>query len=210
MKRMRNVLAILLLMAMMVTTCACGQQADPKEGVDALMTMMTQGDVTKYCAFTGESEEEAQKEYQEMLDSIKSSLSTFDVSEETKTKVTEAFAAVLKKAKYTVNDAEKTDDGYDVKVDIEPITGLYEKMTEKMQKELESAYASGEVTQDNMYDWVFDKMAGWMTEDLDSLTYGDPQSVTVHITKDGNKFKIEDEYNTGMEIGKLLIDQSGI
>ena len=210
MKRLRNVLAILLLAAMMVTTCACGQQADPKEGVDALMTMMTQGDVTKYCAFTGESEEEAQKDYQEMLDSIKSSLASFDVSEETKSKVTDAFAAVLKKAKYTVNDAEKTDDGYDVKVDIEPITGLYEKMTEKMEKELQSAYTSGEVTQDNMYDWVFDKMADWMTEDLDNLTYGEPQSVTVHITKDGNQLKIEDEYNTGMKIGQLLIDQSGI
>ena len=61
-----------------------------------------------------------------------------------------------------------------------------------------------------MYDWVFDKMADWMTEDLDNLTYGEPQSVTVHITKDGNQLKIEDEYNTGMKIGQLLIDQAGI
>ena len=49
-----------------------------------------------------------------------------------------------------------------------------------------------------------------MTEKLDSITYGTPETVTVHLEKNGNVYEIKDDSATGEKIGQLLIDQSAL
>ena len=210
MKKIIKLLTTTLLVCAMLLTSGCGKKFDATGYVNSFMKMITQGDVSDYMKLTGQSEEEAQSDYQKMFDQIASMLENFGASEEVQGKVTDAFAALLAKAKYTVHDAVETDDGFDVDIDIEPIQGIYDGMMEELQNEATEAVSSNEISADEIYDWLFTKMADKMVEKIDSITYGEPQTVTVHLEKNGNVYQIEDEFSIGEEIGKLLIDQSSL
>lgn len=188
----------------------CGKKFDATGYVNSFMKMITQGDVSDYMKLTDQSEEEAKGDYQKMLDEMASMLENFGASEEVQNKVTDAFIALLAKAKYTVHDAVEVDGGFDVDVEIEPIQGVYDGMMEELQNEAMDAVSSNEITTDEIYDWLFTKMADKMTEKLDSITYGTPETVTVHLEKNGNVYEIKDDSATGEKIGQLLIDQSAL
>lgn len=210
MKKMRNRLIVTLVALAMVFTTACGSSFDASSYITAFMDMLTQGDVSQYAQLTKQSEEDAGKDYQEMLDAMKEAFDQDGVTEETKQKVVDVYVQVLKKAKYTVHDAEKTDEGYDVTVDIEPITGLYDGLMDEITGEMDAAIESGEMTLDNMYDWIFSKMAEKMEGRMDSLSYGETQSVTLTIVKGDDGYEIKDQDAISEKIGQLLIDQSAI
>lgn len=210
MKKMRNRLIVTLVALAMVFTTACGSSFDASSYITAFMDMLTQGDVSQYAQLTKQSEEDAGKDYQEMLDAMKEAFDQDGVTEETKQKVVDVYVQVLKKAKYTVHDAEKTDEGYNVTVDIEPITGLYDGLMDEITGEMDAAIESGEMTLDNMYDWIFSKMAEKMEGRVDSLSYGEVQSVTLTIVKGDDGYEIKDQDAISEKIGQLLIDQSGI
>lgn len=210
MKKMRNRLIVTLVALAMVFTTACGSSFDASSYITAFMDMLTQGDVSQYAQLTKQSEEDAGKDYQEMLDAMKEAFDQDGVTEETKQKVVDVYVQVLKKAKYTVHEAEKTDEGYDVTVDIEPITGLYDGLMDEITGEMDAAIESGEMTLDNMYDWIFSKMAEKMEGRVDSLSYGETQSVTLTIVKGDDGYEIKDQDAISEKIGQLLIDQSAI
>lgn len=210
MKKTKKSLIAAVLALTMVVLSACGSSFDASAYINAFMDMLTKGEVTQYAELTKQSEEDAGKDYQEILDSMKDAFDQDGVTDETKQKVVDVYVEVLKKAKYTVHDAEKTQEGYDVTVDIEPITGLYEGLMDEITGEMDAAVQAGDLTMDNMYDWIFNKMADKMSGRLDSLSYGEAESVTVHIVKGENGYEIKDQESTSERIGQLLIDQSGI
>lgn len=210
MKKMRNSLIAALVALMMLFVTACGSSFDASGYVTAFMDMLTKGEVAQYAQLTKQSEEDAGKDYQEILDAMKEAFEQDGVTEETKQKVVDVYVEVLKKAKYTVHDAEKTSEGFDVTVDIEPVTGLYDGLMDEVTGEMDPAIESGELTMDNMYDWIYNKMADKMSARLDSLSYGEAQSVTISIVKGSDGYEIKDQDSTSERIGELLIDQSGV
>lgn len=211
MKKVRNTLIVTLVALMMAVTTACGSSFDASSYVNSFMDMLTKGEVSQYAQLTKQSEEDAGKDYQEILDAMKDAFSQEGVSDETKQKVVDVYVEVLKKAKYTVHDAQSTGEGgYDVTVDIEPITGLYDGLMDEVTGEMNAAMESGELNMDNLYDWIYSKMAEKMSARLDSLSYGEAQSVTISIVKGSSGYEIKDQETTSQRIGELLIDQSGV
>lgn len=210
MKRVRNSLIAAFLTILMLLNTACGSSFDASAYVESYMKMITQGDVADYVQLTNVSEDEAQEQYQAMSESMKTMIAAFDTTEETQENLVNALLNVISYAKYTVQEAEKTDEGYDVDIEIEPITGLYDGMGEQLQTELQDAYLAGEVDMDTMYDWMFSRMAEMIEEKVDTLTYGEAQTLTIHLIKEDNVYRIDDEYEIGKQIGELLIDQSGM
>lgn len=210
MKKIKNVLIVAVLTAVMALNTGCGNSFNASEYVESFMVMLTQGDVSEYTRLSGITEEEAMEEYQSMSDAIKSLVAVYGVSDETKEKIANVYLDVMSKAKYTVQEAEKTDDGYDVDVEIEPITGLYDGLLDELQEEVQSAFLAGEVTEDEVYEWMFDKMADKIQERMDSLSYGDPQTVTFQFVKNGNVYELANESELGEQIGEIIIDQSAL
>lgn len=210
MKQMKNRLLVALVALAMVFTTACGSSFDASSYVNAFMDMLTKGEVTQYAELTGQSDEDAGKDYQEILDAMKEAFDQEGVTDETKQRVVDIYVQVLKKAKYTVHDAEKTSEGYDVTVDIEPITGLYEGLMDEVTEEMDAAIESGELTLDNLYDWIYSKMADKMEGRVDTLSYGAAQSVTLSIVNGGSGYEIKDQDAVSKKIGQLLIDQTSI
>ncbi len=210
MKKTRKTLIATFVALMLVVLSACGSNFDASGYITAFMDMLTKGEVTQYAQLTKQSEEDAGKDYQEIIDSMKEAFDQEGVSDETKQRVVDIYVEVLKKAKYTVHEAEKTEEGYDVTVDIEPITGLYEGLMDEITGEMDAAMESGELTLDNMYDWIYAKMADKMEGRLESLNYGAAESVTIHIVKGEDGYEIKDQDSTSERIGQLLIDQTGV
>ena len=211
MKKLRNTLIVTVLALMMVlTTAACGSSFDASGYVNSFMDMISKGEVTEYAKLTGQTEAEAGEEYQELLKAMKEALNQDGVTEETKDRLVNVYVELLKRSKYTVHEAEKTDDGYNVTVDIEPITGVYEGLMDEIGGEMDAAIASGELTLDNMYEWIYSKMADKIEGRMDSLTYGEAQSVNIHLVKKDKVYEVDDLDGVSEKIGTLLVDQSGI
>jgi VCBS repeat-containing protein len=211
MKKAKNTLIVTLVALAMVFTTACGGSSFDASGyITSFMDALTKGEVTEYATITGQTEEEAGQEYQSFLDSMREAFAEEGVTDETLDKIVDVYVQVLKQAKYTVHEAEKTEEGYDVTVDIEPITGLYEGLMDEVSGEMDAAVESGDLTMDNMYEWIYSNMADKMATRVDSLSYGEAQSVTIQIVKGDDGYEIKDQDNVSERIGELLIDQSGI
>lgn len=210
MKKLRNTLIVTVLAMMMVLTAACGSSFDASGYVNSFMDMISKGEVTEYAKLTGQTEAEAGEEYQGLLKAMKEALNQDGVTEETKDRLVNVYVELLKRSKYTVHEAEKTDDGYNVTVDIEPITGVYEGLMDEIGGEMDAAIASGELTLDNMYEWIYSKMADKIEGRMDSLTYGEAQSVNIHLVKKDKVYEVDDLDGVSEKIGTLLVDQSGI
>lgn len=210
MKKLKNTLFVTVLALMMVLTTACGSSFDASGYVNSFMDMISKGEVTEYAKLTGQTEEEAGQEYQELLKAMKEAINQEGVSEETIDRLVNVYVELLKRSKYTVHEAEKTDDGYNVTVDIEPITGVYEGLMDEIGGEMDAAISSGELTLDNMYEWIYSKMADKIEGRLDSLTYGEVQSVNIHLVKKDKIYEVDDLDGVSEKIGTLLVDQSGI
>ena len=178
--------------------------------------MMTKGEIDEYVKVTGKTEEEAKKEYDAMTGAMMEALGGEGVSEEVQTRFRDTYVKILAKSKYTVKEAEETKDGgYKVDVVIEPITGLYDGISDELQQEasdyVSSKIAAGEqIDQAGITDWVFNILIDKLESRIDSLTYGEPQTVTVEIKKENDKYMIANESEVGQEIGAALIDTSGL
>ena len=217
MKRKLKLLVLTgLLAAAMVVTAACGVEFDASGYVKSFMDMMCKGEIKEYTKFTGVSEEDAKKEYEELTDSMMDPLKEAGMSEDVQKRFRDVYIELFARSKYTVKEAKKTgDDEYTVDVVIEPIEGIYDGLSEEMDTEasnyIQEQVANGqEIDETKASEWVFNTMLDKMEARMDSITYGDPVTVTCKVIKDGNTYKVEDEEKFGEEVGKNLIDQSSI
>lgn len=209
MKKLKNILIVALLTVVMAVNAACGSGSsfDASEYAESFMSMLTQGDVSAYTLLAGIPEDEALEEYQSMADTMKSFISVFGVSEETQERVTNAYLNIISQVKYTVHEAEKTEIGYDVDIEIQPIVGLYDGLMEELQEDLWTAYFSDEMSQEEFYDSMVNKIADQLEEKADSLSYGDPQTITLHFVKSGDSYQLENKEELGKTIGKMVVEQ---
>ena len=192
----------------------CGNKFDPTGCVNGFMELITTGKTESYVKATNQTEEEAKKEYDSMIDAMGSALESAGVSEDTKEDIVDIYLELLGKAKYTVHEAIETDDGYEVDVEICPITGIYEGLMEELSEEA-MAYAqeeyinkNKEVDQDELTAWIFSKMAEKIRERMENISYGDPQTVTVHLNEEDGKYEVDSD--DGIKIGETIIDISSI
>lgn len=217
MKRKLKLLAMTgLLAAAMMVTAACGVEFDASGYVKSFMDMVCKGEIKEYTKFTGMSEEEAKKEYEEFTDSMMDPLKEAGMSEDVQKRFRDVYIKLFAKSKYTVKEAKKTgDDEFTVDVEIEPIQGIYDGLSEELEQETtnhvqEMMNNGEELDQTALTEWVFNTMLDKIEARMGSITYGDPVTVTCKVIKDGKNYKIEDEEKFGEEVGRNLIDQSGM
>lgn len=112
------------------------------------------------------------------------------VTQGLKTRYRDFLIETMKKAQYTVGEAVKTDDGFEVPVTIEPITSLahgdFVLLDMQLNEELSNA---------DLNERVYTRELELMTQLMQNPAYGDPQEIIIHITKgeDGYVFSEDDE-----------------
>lgn len=213
MKKLQKLLALLLCAGMLSMTVSCnggGTSVEADSYLNTFLDMLTQGDVSAYAALTGQTEEEARSEYQAISDTLTESFANTGASEVTVMAFETAYFDLLRETHYTVLGAERNEAGYAVTLEIEPVIGLYDEMVEELRKDALAALISGEVDENSLPDWLLGKMAETVESKLDSLTYGEGQTITVQLLPTETGYVLENEEETCAEIAALLIDTSAL
>ena len=185
----RNVSLILVGLMAVGMLAGCGMKPDDaKAYVQATLDAGYKADFDEYAKITDSTKEDAQKLFDNNIDTVTNSLGfgALGATEETTEKYRELLKEIFAKAKYTVGDVKEKDGGFEVVVNAEPMqifSGVQDELVTKLQ---EKVAKSGQPKEEEINQLAIDMLYDLLTEKLASVTYGEPQSVTVHVTKDSN------------------------
>ncbi len=211
-RRMKKVAGIGLSCVLALALLAgCQKAFDASDYVKAVLDLDVKGDAEPIKKYVQDQEglEEVKavsaKEWEEMAESW---FDGFDLSEESQQEWQGLLSDILKNAKYTVGEAEETEKGYRVKVDVEPISGIFEDLETPVKEGCVSYYnahkdgvMNGTTPEGEIDDGVCKVFFDVVRDKMEELTYADAQTVTVEIEDK------EDMSVSGVEeVGAHLID----
>ncbi len=179
-------MAVVMVLTMLA---GCGMKPDDaKAYVQATLDAGYKADFDEYAKITDSTKEEAQKLFDNNIDTVTNSLrfSALGATEETTEKYRELLKEIFAKAKYTVGEAKEKEGGFEVEVKAEPMqifSGVQDELLTKLQEEVAK---SGQSKEDEINQLAIDMLYDLLNEKLGSVTYGEPQSITVHVTKDSS------------------------
>lgn len=187
--RKRNVSLAMVVVMALTMLAGCGMKPDDaKAYVQATLDAGYKADFDEYAKITDSTKEDAQKLFDNNIDTVTNSLGfgALGATEETTEKYRELLKEIFAKAKYTVGDVKEKDGGFEVVVNAEPMqifSGVQDELVTKLQ---EKVAKSGQPKEEEINQLAIDMLYDLLTEKLASVTYGEPQSVTVHVTKDSS------------------------
>ena len=187
--RKRNVSLAMVVVMALTMLAGCGMKPDDaKAYVQATLDAGYKADFDEYAKITDSTKEDAQKLFDNNIDTVTNSLGfgALGATEETTEKYRELLKEIFAKAKYTVGDVKEKDGGFEVVVNAEPMqifSGVQDELVTKLQ---EKVAKSGQPKEEEINQLAIDMLYDLLTEKLASVTYGEPQSVAVHVTKDSN------------------------
>ena len=167
----------------------CGMKPDDaKAYVQATLDAGYKADFDEYAKITDSTKEDAQKLFDNNIDTVTNSLGfgALGATEETTEKYRELLKEIFAKAKYTVGDVKEKDGGFEVVVNAEPMqifSGVQDELVTKLQ---EKVAKSGQPKEEEINQLAIDMLYDLLTEKLASVTYGEPQTITVHVTKNSD------------------------
>lgn len=205
-----------LFFLMLVLLAGCRKRFDPSGYIQAVLDLSIKGDeepVKKYVKDTKDIQELKEETMEQWDSSMKAEFEGADVSEAIQQEWKELMLDILKESRYTVEEAEKTEDGYEMQVEVEPITGVFDDL-EAPTRERMAAYAKenkekildGTIPPEEADDEVSRTYISAVRENMENISYGAPQTVTVEMIVDGEEISF-----TGTEeVGALMVDISGV
>ena len=174
MERMRRgilALALLLLLAAMVSGCGGGMTAeDAKEYVQAVLDASYKGEFDSYMELTDSTEEEARSMYEGNVDATMATVGfeEMGISEDMQADYRQLFLDLAKQAKYTLGEATEIENGYEIEVTIEPFIGMNDLENELTNILMQDLAAAAEIpteeelnqmTMQTLYDLLSEKVA---------------------------------------------------
>lgn len=217
---MKRVWKSLALCAMMVCVglllVACGSNFDASGYVKAALDSSIHGESAEYIEIVDITEEDAQQEYDDILDSIVEEMGSLGLSDDLNSKYRTLFADLLKKTDYTVLEATKVDDNYEVPVEIKPITNVFTNLmgdVETKMTEYTNDILNGNAdipSEEEIIEYAGQVVYDLLAERIANVEYGDVQTVTVTVELDNDNTysisedDIEDLVSAMIEIEDLL------
>lgn len=186
-----RILALLfacVMVSSMLSGCGMSKEG-AKEYVQAVLDAGYKGEFEKYVEITDSSEEEAQKLYDDNINMVLKSVGfgTLVTSDELEEKYRELFKQIFALEKYTVGDAEKTDDGFEVPVGVEKLSIFSDIDAELEEKLEEKVTAMGEdASEADINQLAVETMYEMLEEKVANPTYGEKDTVTLHVSQDDN------------------------
>ncbi|MCI8560569.1 MAG: DUF5105 domain-containing protein [Dorea sp.] len=186
----RKVSLVMVVMMVLGMLTGCGMKPDDaKAYVQATLDASYKAEFGEYAKITDSTEEEAQKLFDDNINKTINSLG-FDAlgaTEETMDKYRELLKEISSKAKYTVGDVKEADGGFEVEVTAEPMeifSGMQDELVAKMQEK--ATKSNEQLSEDKINQLAIDLVHELLTEKLAKVTYGEPKTITVHVTKNSD------------------------
>ena len=209
MKTKKRILSVILAAMMMLALTACGGMTtdDAKTYVQSVLDASYKADFSEYTEQTDSTEQEAQQLFDENLDNIMSMGGFTDagLSEELSASYRQLFQDMLAQAKYEVGSAtEEEDDGFVVEVSAEPFTafdGLQDEVMSAVEAEMANITDISQLpSQDEINEMVFQKMYDILVQRVAEPTYGEAQTVEVHVELSDNMYSINEDDLTELDL----------
>ena len=209
MKKLSIIAACLLTVGMLG---GCGTKFDAAAYTKALLDNSYKNDSTDFVSMKIGTAEEAADLYEQGLDAeVDAMLSSAGgvISEDQAAEFRQVFADLLAKAKYTVGDAEKQDDGsFVVTITYEqlqvfgPAMDAYMTDINNMVDEWTAAVEAGgdAPSEDEMTAAIVDSLKDAFVDALGSATYADPATTTIRIELNNNEYSPNQNDITNLEM----------
>lgn len=185
-------------MTLMLT--ACGEKFDPSAYVQASLDAVMHGDYAQYMKLTGSTEEEAKEEFGDVMEGFNEGISELGLSDETNEQFETLMVDVCKKTKYQVGESREIEGGYEVDVEIQPITNVFDAemleqgLTDAMDDYLNEVMTSGEIpTEEEITQWAGEQMYNLLAERVENIEYGEAETVTIKIGNEENNYSPDED-----------------
>lgn len=215
MKRLKQAGMVLCAVILVVLVCSRRIWFDAEKAVDASMKAILQENTEDFADITGETPEDVEKEYNELITGFVKNFESIDVfSDDFPDKCTDAVKNILASGKYEIQGSKKIKGkNYTVKVAVYPS----DVMTIALDQIMKNAIAlSGQVTSEK--EWKKSVESGAL-EAFESAvkkqTYGDPVVCQIYMTHDEeyvyefNEDDMSKILNTMFPIPESLIQPTG-
>lgn len=207
-----------LCLAALISMAGCKKAFDASGYVEAILDLTTKSDTDPIKKYVQDSDKLAElkafaaEEQEKIADA---GFNRYEVSQNVQKKWEELIQELLKNSKYTVEKAEKTESGYEVKVNIEPISGIFDDIWEQMEgqaaaygEENAERIADGTITEEEVYSALCSMLVEDAKGNIGNIHYKDASETTVNVRPKGSSYTI-DEFDLGM-VYLMLVDMSGL
>ncbi len=192
MRKMKRTILLLAAMLAAVSLGGCGRKFDASAYMKSVMDNSYKNDSTEFVAQKVGTAEQAQELYEQGIDTeLNSLISKFDapIPDDLKEEFREVLKDVFKSVKYTVGEAVKKDDSYEVEVRYQkmdifgPALEIFYAASEKRMSEIaEEVNKGGEQPSDEeLGQQRCEMLKDAIQEALADVTYEDEESMVVHI-----------------------------
>lgn len=208
MKKLKKLCLGVFALFLAVSVSGCNSNSfDAQKYVKGILDSTYLGDMTAYMETVEVTEEEAQKSYEEGVDAeaalLLESYAIDDASDAMYKKMAETYKKIYKKAKYEVKEAKQEGTKYIVEVVIYPMD-IYQKSYEEFDKEFDALLES-DIEDDKFADTLAEKMIATLEKNIDSISYGEPETFSVELTMDKDGLWGMDK-DTFYDMDEVIID----
>ena len=197
-KYVRNVVVLLVATAVVVLT-GCQKPFDATGYTQAVLDLITRGETEAYEGFADTSEEEARQQYEAVISSYMQEFDSLGFSDELTEKFRSYIPDLMKKTKYTIQEAKEQEDGnFEVGVEDDWWCGeeLKQKLQEyiaKVQEQILNNQAAP--TDEEMTEAAGEMLYECLSQVLEDPQYGEKSMITVHVqeSKKDNVWEIPSE-----------------
>lgn len=191
----------------------CGRQFDASGYVKALLDNSYKGDSAEFVAQKVGTKEQAEELYQQGIDTeMKSLTSQAKVSDELQGEFRDVLENIFKNVKYTVGEAAKKDNSYEVEVKYQKMK-IFEPAVENFnttsQEYINGATEKAEngeesPSEEEISEQIFTLLKDALKDAMGNASYGDEESTVIHVELKDNTWMPNETDVQNLE--KLLFD----
>lgn len=190
----KRLLTLFMTLAMVLSMTACGSSFDATGYVEGYLDANFKGEFDAYAKLCDEDASEVEETYNKTLDdALQTCFAGISLSDDSMSQLKNAFINLYKQAKYTVNEAEKDGDKYNVSVKVEPLyLGLTTENMTDLSEQAAKKYTDenpddSPYDQDKLYEIYAQLMVDFINEKAANPTYGEASTVDVVVYKNDAK-----------------------
>ena len=213
MRKARKTAVILAAILVAVLVGACGKPFDASGYVKALLDNSYKGDSAEFVAQKVGTKQQAEELYNQGIDTeMKSLTSQANVSEELQGEFREVLQNIFKNVKYTVGEAAKKDDSYEVEVKyqkmkiFEPAIESFNTTSQDNINGITEKPENGEESpsEEELNEEIFTLLKDALINAMDNVSFGDEESTVIHVELKDNTWMPNEADVQNLE--KLLFD----